>query len=485
MRLVILFHRWVGVVLCLMFAAWFVTGAMMVFVAFPALPDADRADHSERLAAGQIVLAPREAEARLGLPGDLRLISRAGQAAYLASRDGRAVALSATDGRELAPLDAAQAGRIASDFGRARATRVSGPFDYDQWIVHQQFDPLRPFYRVRLAGEDGLDLYVSSRTGEVVQRTRRLERAANWVGSVVHWVYYVPLRRSFAAWDWTVWIGALIGLASVGAGLTLGVRATLKMRRNPRPSPSPFRGLMRWHHLLGLAAGLFVLVWIGSGWLSMDHARLFSSGEPSPTVASAYSGGHGAPDPRLDQADLRTVAQGAARIDFGRVADCEVAAAAGPGVRRTLAICPDGRRAASLMPTDMVLRALRSAWPQARIGELTSLPADSPYAKAEGLPDGVLQASVDVGERLRVFIHPASGDLLVVMDRSRAAYAWLYYMAHTYNYPGLSDRPVLRITILLIPLTLGFAFSVTGVLAGLRRLRGLKGPAQAGVSDRF
>lgn len=476
MRLVILFHRWVGVVLCLMFAAWFATGAMMVFVAFPALPEAERAAHAEPIAPAQIALRPAEAAARLGAPGDLRLVSRAGQTAYVGARHGRAVAVSAADGRALAPLTARDAARTASAFALAPVTSVSTPFDYDQWIVHQQFDPLRPFYRVRLAGGEGLELYVSARTGEVVQRTRRLERAANWAGSVVHWVYYVPLRRSFAAWDWTVWIIALIGLTSVAAGLTLGVRATLRMRGSARRSPSPFRGLLRWHHVLGLAAGLFVFAWIGSGWLSMDHARLFSSGEAPDTAMSAYRGRDSA---ALGAADVAAAAEGANRVEFGRVNGCDVAAASGPNLRRTLAACPEGLRRGAVLPTDLISAGLTAAWPLARVGALTPVRGDSPLAKAEGLPDGVLQARVEDARPFTVFVHPASGKLLVVMDRSRVAYAWLYYMVHTYNYPGLSDRPVLRITLLLIPLTLGFAFAVTGVLVGFRRLSSLKARERA------
>ena len=113
MRLLILFHRWVGVMLCLMFVAWFATGAMMVFVAFPSLPYADRAAHGEVIAPGKISLAAREAAARLGDPDDLRLVSRAGHATYVGTRDGRAVAVSAVDGHEMARLDAGQAAGIA------------------------------------------------------------------------------------------------------------------------------------------------------------------------------------------------------------------------------------------------------------------------------------------------------------------------------------------------------------------------------------
>jgi len=33
------------------------------------------------------------------------------------------------------------------------------------------------------------------------------------------------------------------------------------------------------HHILGLFAATFVLMWIFSGWLSMDHGLLFSRGQ--------------------------------------------------------------------------------------------------------------------------------------------------------------------------------------------------------------
>ena len=69
--------------------------------------------------------------------------------------------------------------------------------EYDQWIVHQRFDPYRPFYRVRLNDDATTDLYVSARTGEVLQRTRFSERAWNWSGAVIHWIYFTPLRKSY------------------------------------------------------------------------------------------------------------------------------------------------------------------------------------------------------------------------------------------------------------------------------------------------
>jgi len=72
----------------------------------------------------------------------------------------------------LPPFSAVTAATVAERFSRTSTVGVSGPMEYDQWIVHQRFDPYRPFYRVRLNDDARTDLYVSARTGEVLQRTR-------------------------------------------------------------------------------------------------------------------------------------------------------------------------------------------------------------------------------------------------------------------------------------------------------------------------
>ena len=463
------FHRWVGVALCLMFATWFATGAMMVFVAFPSLTDADRTAHSEVIDLAKIRVDPAQAAILLGKPGDLRLISRGGVPVYVARQGEWDVSLSAQSGKRLAPATSSEAGAIASAFGRARVARVSGPLDYDQWVVHQQFDPLRPFYRVRLADPQATDLYVSSRTGEVEQRTRGLERAANWVGSVIHWIYIVPIRKSFALWDWTVWSVSLVGLTTVVAGVGLGITRSNNKLRSSRPAISPFRGLLRWHHILGLAAGAFVLCWITSGWLSMDHGRLFSDGSATEAQLSAYAGPVGAGG-ALTAGDLRRLGP-ATSITFQRVGGRAVAGAAGPEGAHVLVAGPSSPGLYGRVPDSLIASAVHAAWPTRRLQPLAPISVDEPYAKAESLTADARLAAFAGDPPLRVYVDSVSGKILVVMNRSREAYAWVYYMLHTYNFPGLSSRPVLRITILLIPLTLGFAFSVTGVLVGVRRLR--------------
>ncbi len=466
-----LFHRWVGVVLCAMFAVWFATGAVMAFVAFPALPAPDKARLAAPIDLSRLRVGPQEAARWAGPDADIRLVSRLGEPAYVArSRGARDRVLSGETRRPPPPVSPDDARRIAARFGRADAVNVSGPFDYDQWVVHQQFDPLRPFYRVRLNDGRGGDYYVSAATGEVAQRTFAYERAWNWLGSVIHWIYLTPIRKSFPVWDWLVWSISLVGLTTTLAGLWLGVTRTQTKMRSKRPSISPFRGLLRWHHILGLVGGGFVLCWITSGWLSMDHGKLFSQGVASAAQLAAY---RGAADPThrgFTPEDLRRLAP-ATSVSFTQVAGHPVASATGADGNQVLISEAGGMRLDHRVPAALIAAASEAAWPGEGAPSITAVPADGVYAKAESLPASALEIRPSGAGAPRIYVDGASGKILVVMDRSREAYAWVYYVLHTYNFPGLTSRPALRITLLLIPLGLGLAFSITGVLTGIRRLR--------------
>src|SRR5882757_10016516 len=173
---------------------------------------------------------------------------------------------------------------------------------------------------MRLGDVERTDLCVSGRCGHMLQRTRSTGRAWNWCGAVLHWIYFTPLRKSWSAWNQTVWWLSLVALLASVAGTWLGIHRLLKTRASGRSAWSPFRGWMRWHHLIGLFASVIVLVWIFSGWLSMDHGRLFSKGAVAADSALRFQG------MRLD-AVARAIPRGflgsvesASELTFGAVA---------------------------------------------------------------------------------------------------------------------------------------------------------------------
>ena len=117
---------------------------------------------------------------------------------------------------------------IARDHARqrgldaARAAMTSGA-DYDQWSVPNGFDRHRPLLRVALGDAAGTEVYVSSRTGEVVLDTTRSERGWNLAGSVLHWIYPTVLRSNWSLWDQVVSTLSLVAFIAATLGAVLGI----------------------------------------------------------------------------------------------------------------------------------------------------------------------------------------------------------------------------------------------------------------------
>ena len=60
-RTAILVHRWLGVVLCLVFLVWFSSGIGMMYWDFPEVTAADRIERAPALTPAAIKLSPLEA----------------------------------------------------------------------------------------------------------------------------------------------------------------------------------------------------------------------------------------------------------------------------------------------------------------------------------------------------------------------------------------------------------------------------------------
>ena len=466
------FHRWAGVVLCLLFAMWFASGAVLHFVGFPALSTHDRHQGGADIEFGQVAWSPAEALAKVPDARDLRLLERAGHAAYVAQiSTGEWTAVSAQSGTRLADITLDEARAIAGSFGNAPIAAATGPFLYDQWIVHQHFDPFRPFFRIRLDDAAHTDLYVSARTGEVLQRTRFAERAWNWLGAVVHWIYFTPLRQSWTAWNQVVWWVSLVALISIAAGTWLGIVRMLANRAAGRAGLSPFRGWMRWHHLIGLFASVIVMTWMLSGWLSMDHGRVFSMGHPTDeqearlrgmTIRSAAQA--------VTLGSLRAMAP-ADEITFNSIANRPFLTAyeARTGESRVVFL-DDVSRVLSHVPDAVTLAGVNQVWPDAT-PIVPQAGADALYRHAESTGEDAAGFSVAGDGSLRAYVDRHSGRFLVVMDLSRRSYAWIYYGLHTFEFPGLIEHPALRTILVLSLLSLGFLSSATGVVLSVKRLK--------------
>jgi uncharacterized iron-regulated membrane protein len=472
-RALVVLHRWLGVSFCLLFAMWFATGIVMHFVPFPALTETERIDGLKPIDPSPVPRGPAAAVTASGIKdaSRVRLLQRSDGPVYVVTGASGMSAVRADDLSHAAVKSASLARSIAEAAARQRGLDPSRATaadlaDYDQWTVPNGFDRHRPLYRIALNDAPHTELYVSSVTGEVVLDTTRYERMWNYAGSVTHWIYPTVLRRSQGTWDVTVWSLSLVALIAAIAGSVLGI---IKLKLERRRIASPYQGWHKWHHVLGLFCMTFVLTWIFSGWLSMDHGRLFSTGKLSGVEAAAI-----ADVPAwetLETSETRPISAQAREIEWF-VFDRRFYRRDRTGLDTQLLLSGDSNTGESLPP-----RAFLPPRKVAALVERLAPGCDSPvvvatddnYAVTASMPNAPVYRSVC--GTIWFHIDGASGAMLERLDPSRRAYRWFYGALHTMDVPALAARSAMRSALIVILCGCGFVFSLTGVVIGWRRLR--------------
>lgn len=481
LRLLVLLHRYLGIALCLLFAMWFASGTVMVFVPYPELQSAERYAGMQPLDVSHCCVDLATAFTRSGLldaPQQVRLTMVGARPAFhFHPSNGKVISVYADTGDPIGQVGHQLALDVANRFMSGRQPVHAALEEYDQWSVPNQWDPFRPFHRIAMNDAAGTELYISAQSGEVMRDTTRIERGWNWVGSVLHWIYPTLLRKHPSLWDSVVWWLSLAGTVGAISGVVLGIWRFRFKRKDPAKR-SPFRGWMYWHHLLGLGCMVFILTWIVSGWLSMDHGRLFSDGSPTQAQRDQFSGG-----PLRLEAVKRNAASAAALPHAlgDRAKEVELVQLGGTPL---YVVRYDHRRS-------LITQSLSNAdfnWPRMdaktiaaaaagllghyRLTAAQTLEAyDSYYYRTDNsAPLPVIRLRFDDPEQTWFHVDPSSVTLMDRMDASRRAYRWWFDALHTLDIPFFQHRVALWRGVVVLLCAFGFAFSCTGAVIAWRRL---------------
>lgn len=465
-------HRWIGIVTCLFFAMWFISGVVMMYVAFPGLSDKERLAALPDIVWEKVALSPDEAMKAVGAtryPRELRLNMVADEPVYrLTGWDGKRQTISAVDGRTITEINELQALAVARHHPASKLPQLEETVDRDQWSVTARYDPLRPLYLITLGDDAGTKLYVSSRSGEVALDTNRTERVWNWLGSIPHWIYPTVLRKDGPLWRLVVlWISGICLIVGV-TGIWIGILRVRLKRHYASGNITPYRGWMAWHHVTGLIAGLFVLTWMFSGWLSLDPGRVFADRNTPREVLQRYAG-HDAP---TIAAALRAPADKAAvEARFVWLDGAPLMIVAKRDGTKTV-IDPASGEIARL-PQDRLWKAATTLLPGSRLETQLSIREYDAYWYAHHndreLP--VLRAKFDDDAQTWFHISPVTGDILGRIDSSRRTYRWLFNALHSFDFQLLlMYRPAWDIVVWLLSI-LGTIVSVSGVVIGWRYLK--------------
>lgn len=280
-------HRWLGIGMCLLIAMWFATGMVMMYVGFPELTRQERYAGLAEINPDAIQHSPVELMA--GAPQDvsveqLILTSVAARPLYLLKMPEEPwQGMYADTGLPVTSFTADAALASAVSFYRQSypARRVQAHYlrilDMDQWTVSSALSAHRPLHLVSFDDQASTHLYVSSRTGQVVRDTTRRERIWNWLGANLHWIYPLQLRKHTKLWVNLIIILSILGLLTIVTGGIIGFLRLRFRRRYRGKSVTPYSGVSKYHHFLGLGSLVFMTTFMFSGLMSMAPWGLFDA----------------------------------------------------------------------------------------------------------------------------------------------------------------------------------------------------------------
>ena len=471
-RIVVYTHRWLGIILGVLFTCWFVSGVVLMYAGMPRLSPAERLAALTPIDSATIRVAPRDAAA--GEPVDsLQVTMFVGRPVYRMRGAGSTRTVFADTGEPLARVSREQAlleaGTLAG--GRSVAVRYDGYVEEpDQWTL--EIRRQLPMHRVAI--EDGTDtrVYVSATTGELLLKTTGRTRLWAYPGAILHWIYMTPIRRHASAWGQFIIWSSIAGTVMTLAGLAWGLwrfspRKAYRLRREA--SHSPYAGWMWWHHYAGLLFGLVTLTWIFSGLLSMDPWDWHPGTSPTAAQRAGFAGSA----PAVASIDTGQLTAALARSNGAREA-IVVRSQGGLWLATDRAVVPLAPRG-GLLPLDArAIRALAGdAMPGITIEHIEALAEyDSYYYdRRRELPLPVVRIQYDDPVRTTLYVDPQRGTVSRKEERLTRLNRWLYHGLHSLDFPFLYYRRPLWDLVVMVLSIGGFALTLTMLAPAWRRLR--------------
>ena len=453
-------HRWLGVVLCLLFLLWFPSGFVMMYWDYPSVTAADRLEHLAPIdpAAVKVSVEEAAAKAEIEAPAAVRLTTFAGRPIYRFGGRGDSAVVYADTGEEQLEVTQNDVAAIAQMWSgqSVKTARVEAVERSDQWTLQNRVADLQPLWK--FSWPDGQQLYVSQAVGEVIQHTTRASRIGAYFGAIPHWLYFTPLRRNGPAWSKVViWASGIATFAAL-LGLVIAIwmySPSKQYRYDGAPTSIPYRGWKRWHTIIGLFVGMGAVTWAASGLLSMEpFPQRDDAGDAARRTQRVLQSLRGrAPlekfrtkDPRAALAQLRGL----------RVKELEWVSIAGePAYFATM-----GRGETRIVPVDGTpIAALDSKALVEIVGDaLKPIPArlsvmtqyDRYYLdRHRKAPLPVVLVELDDAGHSRYYVDPKSARIVGGYSASNFVDRWLYHGLHSMNFPWLyNNRPAWDIVVI-------------------------------------
>ncbi|PKQ63445.1 hypothetical protein BZG02_08685 [Labilibaculum filiforme] len=479
-NLILSIHDLTGSVLSLMFVIWFLSGFVLIFAGFPHASKEERFLHLSSLTKADFdaIQAPLDI-----FSGEIELEKMNGKPVYrvYSGRKSQEV-YDAISLQKCKNTSEDEAVYLAENFCKAKLSSLVKVQQLDQWIPWSYYRSFLPLYKCYMDDEAHTQIYISAKSGTIVQETNRRTRWAARLGAIPHWIYFTSLRLQAGLWTnvvaWISFLGILVSISGLIAGF---IRLKKKKKSAKWTAFSPYKKFWyKWHHLSGFLFGFFVFTFILSGFFSVVdiptaiipvHAKEVPSKVwNQKTDVKQHA--------EVSFPDLWKVIKGEKPIR--KVVWKTVMNQACFWVYRdnyelpdTYVIDSDGIIAKEVYSKQEVSIWCNRVFANTNY-ELKELNEFDSYYQQSGMwgrPLPVWQINLQDADKTSMYIHPQTGALLKSCNSNDRAHRWLYRSLHTLDFPFLKQHEWLRKFLLLFLSLGGTVLSATGLVLGVKWMK--------------
>lgn len=421
-RFIYKLHKWLGIPMLVLFVMWYVSGMVMLYERYPHFNASE--------ATPRQLSAEQARELWTQLPDTISSYRMYWSGEHLLTKvDGETIGKYAPTRADLSQIARSLNAEIA---------RVDTLSDLDKWIPFERNEEHLPIYRV-ITTDDSY-IYVSSQTGEILQNASREKRFWNYLGAIPHYVYYTPLRRHAETWRIVVMVLSGICTFSALCGIWIAIRFIARKHKWHLFK----RKWWQWHYMLGITGGLFMVMFIFSGFMSLWHF----SANGKPTMKPAL----------MQKSDFNP------DVMARSFSQCSLNATPLPHYTFSVGkekevIAPDAPVEATF-PTEKVMAAL-----QQRSSEKLSAPekaTQSLFYRSDIAGYKVTSGNTDI-------YWNKDGYYRQTDSTSRARF-YCYTMLHSFRLPGITNCQWLRKALIWILLLSGLGITITGGVLSFKAL---------------
>jgi hypothetical protein len=470
-------HQVTGTFLSLMFVAWFISGFVLIFKGFPHAPrkecflqlptfsssDFEHIRFLQDTVSGTVGLEKYFSQPVYRIP-----VGRSNQQVY--------------DAQTLQTIKSFSQKKcigIAEAYMDLPVTKAAAMYRLNQWMPWSYYEPLLPIYKCQFDDPSKTIIYVSSKTGNIVQLTDRKSRWAAYFGAIPHWIYFRSLRIKAELWSsvvtWISGIGAFVSFTGIIAGL-IRFRKRNKQSPGERQSITPYKKTWyKWHHLTGFAFGLFVFTFVLSG--------MFSLADLPKWMVSA--GTDFLPEKKWNRSGIVLTDINGTPVDLWKAVNHT------PGIRKitwqkrmgkltchvfrdsynrpeVYIINNDTIKQQQTFPLSEVRDRAEKLFPHTTFTVAEQTKYDNYYQESAKTLHPLPVYRIDWNNKghNQLYIDPLTGEAIAAFNQTGKIHRWLYQGLHKFNIQYLNEHEWLRKTLLIIVSLGGLAVSITGLVLG-------------------